>query len=228
MNDVNAVKALAHDIRNILSPALLVVECIKTEYPDVDVITLSKIYKAIDRTVEVCQAKLNELNGSVPTRTRHVNVFDIVYEAAELCKLHTSKDVNFVIEAIPSDRITIDRSTFFRIVVNLLQNAVHVVPAMGGEIKIRSRKNSKGQSISIIDNGTGIPDSIYKNLMDCFATNGEIGRNLGIGLPSTVKALSKMGGKLDVAYTGSNGTCFTLFLPFIRKETSNKLQIQHQ
>jgi signal transduction histidine kinase len=78
-------------------------------------------------------------------------------------------------------------------------------------------------SISIIDQGIGISEQVKKSLFENF-TQGEDHmtrhyRGLGIGLYLVKRAVELLGGKIDVASTEGEGSCFTFTVPLFNATT---------
>ncbi|MBT3221750.1 MAG: HAMP domain-containing histidine kinase, partial [Proteobacteria bacterium] len=67
-------------------------------------------------------------------------------------------------------------------------------------------------SVSITDNGTGIPEENLERIFEPFFTTKEIG-GTGLGLSITYGIVQKLGGQIDVKSTPGEGSCFTVTLP---------------
>jgi signal transduction histidine kinase len=66
---------------------------------------------------------------------------------------------------------------------NLIDNAVDAMGVNGsGQLTIRTQKDHSFAKVSIIDNGTGIPQDIQSSIFDPFFTTKEIGKGTGLGL----------------------------------------------
>jgi signal transduction histidine kinase len=66
---------------------------------------------------------------------------------------------------------------------NLIDNAVDAMAVNGrGQLTIRTQKDHSFARVSIIDNGTGIPEDIQSSIFDPFFTTKDIGKGTGLGL----------------------------------------------
>ena len=109
-----------------------------------------------------------------------------------------------------------------QVFANLVANAIHSMPNGGRlllhvyESSLPSDPNRKGIRVTVLDNGSGIPPGVRKNLFAPFyTTKGESGT--GLGLWVTRGILEKHEGTIHFISTvrpGRSGTAFSVFLPF--------------
>ena len=109
-----------------------------------------------------------------------------------------------------------------QVFANLVANAIHSMPNGGRlllhvyESSLPSDPERKGIRVTVLDNGTGIPPGVRKNLFAPFyTTKGESGT--GLGLWVTRGILEKHEGTIHFTSTvrpGRSGTAFSVFLPF--------------
>lgn len=93
-----------------------------------------------------------------------------------------NSDVRLVFDLNAHVKIQMDPDRFRRVVMNLVLNAAEAMPS-GGEVLIRSRRQSDQVILEIADSGTGISDEIKEYLFEPFTT---IGKRHGTGLGLTV------------------------------------------
>jgi len=109
-----------------------------------------------------------------------------------------------------------------QVFANLVANAVHSMPN-GGKLLLHIFESSlpfdperKGIRVTVLDNGSGIPPGVRKNLFAPFyTTKGESGT--GLGLWVTRGIIEKHEGTIHFISTvrpGRSGTAFSVFLPF--------------
>jgi PAS domain S-box-containing protein len=109
-----------------------------------------------------------------------------------------------------------------QVFANLVANAIHSMPAGGKlllhvyESTVASDPRRRGVRITVLDNGSGIPPEVRKNLFSPFyTTKGEGGT--GLGLWVTRGIVEKHEGTIHFLSTvrpGRSGTAFSVFLPF--------------
>ena len=109
-----------------------------------------------------------------------------------------------------------DRNMLNSIIRNLLANAIKFTPK-GGEINIEAGVKNEHYTISIADNGIGMPQKIKNNL---FKIDGKTGRKgtedeatSGLGLILVKEFLEKQNGFIEVQSEENKGSIFTAYLP---------------
>lgn len=100
--------------------------------------------------------------------------------------------------------------------LNIIQNAIQARPD-GLRLAISTRFSSdNGISVSLSDNGPGIPPEIRKRIFDPFFTTREVGAGTGMGLAVVYEVVTSLGGAIDVACPAEGGTTFSITLPVRR------------
>ena len=112
--------------------------------------------------------------------------------------------------------IECDEELLIQVFLNLILNASQMLP-VGGHIRIRTDcSNGQSITISVEDNGPGIPPENYARLFDPFFTTREGG--IGLGLTVTQQIVGVHGGQLSASQSELNGACFTLLLPLSQEQ----------
>lgn len=92
-----------------------------------------------------------------------------------------------------------------------------------GELTIKTSSNHKNIFVSIIDNGSGIPQEIISRIFDPFFTTKNVGEGTGIGLDLVNRIIKRHNG--DVKVNSEPGrTEFCITLPVSQKLISNTLE----
>ncbi|WP_319941365.1 PAS domain S-box protein [Metabacillus sediminilitoris] len=98
-----------------------------------------------------------------------------------------------------------------QVFINILKNAIEVMPK-GGQIDVKiKRKDEKHLIVSIIDRGLGIPEDKIKRLGQPFYTTKE--RGTGLGLMVSYKIIEEHKGIVEVESEVGSGTAFHITLP---------------
>jgi PAS domain S-box-containing protein len=112
-------------------------------------------------------------------------------------------------------RIEVDKHKVLQIIVNLVRNAKYACDDSGRsdkQITLRVAPVAAGVSITVEDNGIGIPAQNMSRLFEHGFTTRAAGH--GFGLHSGALAAQELGGTLRAASEGEgHGACFTLELP---------------
>jgi signal transduction histidine kinase len=108
--------------------------------------------------------------------------------------------------------VQLDEDLVRRALQNLARNGIEAMPE-GGVLRVRTRREERCAVISVIDEGTGIPDAIRDRLFTPFVTAGKA-QGTGLGLTVVKLAASKHAGTVEVGKgDGDAGTAFHLRLP---------------
>lgn len=107
-------------------------------------------------------------------------------------------------------KLMADRRGFNQILINLLSNAIKFTPA-GGHVTIRGQRDSDGGlSISVKDNGPGIPKNEIEAALDAFSRGSLATKKAidgaGLGLPIVKGLMEAHGGSLRIISEPGAGT----------------------
>ncbi|WP_027683618.1 sensor histidine kinase [Rhizobium leguminosarum] len=111
----------------------------------------------------------------------------------------------------PDLQVMGNRIRLEQVLINLLQNALEAVAPKAGEgrVEIRTSTDAGMVTVTVVDNGPGIPPDIRKGLFTPFNTSKESG--LGLGLVISKDIVGDYGGRMEVA-SDSDGTRFIVQL----------------
>jgi signal transduction histidine kinase len=107
-----------------------------------------------------------------------------------------------------------DRLT--QVLLNLLSNAAKFVPVPGGEVTLRLVSDEVGLTVSVHDNGPGVPAVQQALIFEKFRQGGDATnrpQGTGLGLPISRQIVEHFGGRLWLA-SGGSGACFCFSLPW--------------
>lgn len=101
--------------------------------------------------------------------------------------------------------------------LNLIHNASQVSPK-NSEINVNVQQHNEKLIISVVDSGTGVPDSLKAKIFEPFFTTKTHGTGLGLAVVKSV--VSAHNGNLSVTDAANGGACFSIALPFKRQPNS--------
>ncbi|MEI9420829.1 ATP-binding protein [Mesorhizobium sp. Cs1299R1N1] len=116
-----------------------------------------------------------------------------------------------VIEPAPASfKVMGNRVRLEQVLINLFQNALEALDGCDhARVDVSIDETADGVTLSVLDNGPGIPPTILKSLFTPFNTSKETG--LGLGLVISKDIVADYGGRIEVE-SGERGTCFTIHL----------------
>ncbi|MBP9742715.1 MAG: sensor histidine kinase [Burkholderiales bacterium] len=105
--------------------------------------------------------------------------------------------------------------SFYRMLSNLLNNAVDACASKYGVVTICLDGDNKLVHLIIEDNGKGMPDKVKNKILNNIAVTADKVNGQGIGFIQIRDTLAKSDGKLDIQSTLERGTKITLTFPRI-------------
>ncbi len=109
-----------------------------------------------------------------------------------------------------------------QVFMNLLANAVDAIAPNSGNVWISTRlspadlpsqSGAAAVTISIRDDGAGMPPEVQAKVFDPFFTTKAVGQGTGMGLSVSYGIVARHGGKLSVESAPGQGATFTITLP---------------
>ena len=205
--------SIVHDLRNPLAAIYGGAEMlVDADLPPSHVKRLAgNIYRASRRIQELLQDLLNVSRG----KGRPLELCRLREVALAACdSLATtaeSQGVAFQVSIPPDLELPLDRSRMERAFVNLIGNALEVMPD-GGEVRISAVFQNGSAIVKVEDTGPGVAPEIRGQLFQPFVTAGK--RNgLGLGLALTRQTVLEHGGDMWVESEPGQGARFMFRLP---------------
>lgn len=204
------VANINHDLRGILSPALLISDRLEdSEDPEVRRVT-PRLVTAIERAVSLCSQTMDYVRSGEPDVQKER--FPLNTLVADIgADLVDPKGQSITLESrVELDlEVTADHSQMFRVFSNLARNSVE---AGADTISIGACKLEQRIEIEIADNGSGLPARARENLFRPFEGSAKAG-GVGLGLTSARELVRSHGGELSLVSTSEDGTVFMVTLP---------------
>ncbi len=208
---------MSHDFRNqlqIILGSTMVMEA-RLDDPD-DRRILGQVVSAVERCQRmISKAKVTEPLMSVPLKPRKLAP---TLEAVVMAQMELHSDVDIAITLKDADAI-VDADEFLeQLFANLIENAIEHNPRREQQVWVKLRKSGEGYEISVADNGSGISESLKKEIFDISRRYG------GFGLHQSKQICDKYGGKISVrdreGEKPDEGAEFIVWLPKTRTSNS--------
>ncbi|WP_192579057.1 sensor histidine kinase [Fibrisoma limi] len=123
------------------------------------------------------------------------------------------------------ERVDVVPQELGRVLLNLYNNAFYAVAQRAKAqsegyqptVRVSTRRLMSALEIRVLDNGTGIPESVKAKIFQPFFTTKPTGEGTGLGLSLSYDIVTKgHGGTLTVESTEGKGTEFRIVLPLTR------------
>ncbi len=207
-----AVSKINHDLRNILSSAVLVSDRLAhSDDPEVRRQTPA-LTAAIDRAVALCEDTLHFVRvGEPEPRREPVDVAGLVEDVGAALALPGDGEVVWRNEVDEGFTVTADRDQIFRVLLNLGRNAVEAIEGPG-EVRVCARRTAGTAAIEVADTGPGLSQEARVHLFEPFAGSTRSGGS-GLGLAIAREIMQAHGGEVRLAKSDHSGTVFRLEFP---------------
>jgi signal transduction histidine kinase len=205
--------SIVHDLRNPLAAIYGGAEMlVDTELSPAQMKRLAgNIYRSSRRIQELLQDLLNVSRGRV-ARAEACKLHEVVTAAVEASTAAAaSQGVQIEVSVPDNVEVTIERDRVERVFLNLITNALDVMPN-GGAIRITAEIENGAVTVAVADTGPGIAPEIRQRLFQPFVTAGKK-NGLGLGLALSRQTVLDQGGDMWVEPGTVRGACFKLRLP---------------
>ncbi|RAN34200.1 sensor histidine kinase [Hyphomonas pacifica] len=206
-----AVAKINHDLRNSLASAQLVSDTLARS-EDIRVQKAApRLERALTRAITLATETLDYGRATPqPAEPDTVYLKQALDEAADEA-LAAWPSVEFINNVHMLDQVTADPDHLHRIAANIIRNAAEAMTA-AGSAPSRIFVSSENNQVEFADTGPGLPQKAADNLFTPFAgTARQTGT--GLGLVIARELAEAMGGNLELAFTGPEGSVFRLTLP---------------
>lgn len=212
-----AVAKINHDLRNTLTSAQLLSDQV-ANLDDPKVQRLApRLVLSIDKAINFAQSVLDYgRQSATPPRPVPVDLRGLIEEAAFDARLAGHPEIGVVNTVPAGTTIKADPDQLARIFVNLLKNAREALEGAtprieAPAIEIHFAEAGDWLTVSIADNGPGLPPRARENLFVAFEGSARSG-GTGLGLAIARELTEAHGGRLDYVPQPA-GTRFDVTLP---------------
>ena len=199
-------ESLIHDLNNVFETITEAAELLNTD----------RRWKSLAATLSRTVVRGKRLLGAIPDRTPTLAgiVEDAIQSVTDYSIAARKPRMRFV-RQIPADcRLPGSSKDWERVFVNLFLNAAQAMKKPG-RIDIASESVDGSLTVTVSDNGPGIPDEILPRLFrPNVSTKANSAKRTGLGLHIVDSIVKKYSGRVNAENrTRSNGAIFTIQLP---------------
>ena len=209
-----AVAKVSHDLRNILSTVQLLSDRLEESNDPAVKRMAPKLVRSVSRAVALSENTLAFGRAEEPTpQLQRFFVRDLIDDVVsqESLALEHATQVQFQVTCNISE-MRADPEQLYRVLQNLIRNARQAVGESYGKIEIEADESDANWSITIRDNGPGLPPKALEHLFHPFS-GGTKREGSGLGLAIAYELVAGHGGTLDLLDNSENGACFQITLP---------------
>lgn len=219
-----AAALLAHEIKNPLAGIKGAAQLLDDGLDAEEKTLTDLIIREVDR-IDKLVSTMEDFSDPRPLEKSPQNIHEILDHALNVVHQGTDKNIEVRTLYDPSlPYIAGHRDKLIQVFINLIKNAVDVLPQDNGTITISTayshgmRLNIPGSTqsvtlpieVTITDNGPGVADDILPQIFEPFVTTKTNGKGLGLSL--VAKFIAEHGGVIDCE-TQKGKTAFHILLP---------------
>ena len=210
-------RQVAHEIKNPLTPIQLSAEHLRRVHADRG----GPMGPVLDTCVESILGQVRLLRqiagefssfASSPTAKRApADVVELVTEVIDPYRTGLSDRIaieNRVNGSLP--RVMVDRSLITRALANIVENALHAMPARGS-LTLDAAADDGFVTVVIRDTGVGMDEESLERVFEPYFSTKAAGT--GLGLPIARRNVEASGGTIEVTSAKGSGTTVTMKLP---------------
>ena len=217
------LRAISHDLRTPLTAISGSADNLLANYKKMDDAlreqTFTDIYDDSMWLINLVENLLavTRIEGGQVNLTRSIELMDeVVSEALKHINRKSKEHTIRVTSGNDFILAHIDAKLIVQVIINLVDNAIKYTP-VGSVIEIHTDQKEQWVTVSVSDNGPGIPDEQKPRIFDMFYSGAnkvvDSRRSLGLGLSLCKSIVTAHGGTISVSDNQPNGTVFTFTLP---------------
>jgi len=210
---------MSHELRTPITGIIGYAELIMDEPPETHDAFARHIRKSGMRLSDTLQSVLDMAQieaGTLDLTVQETNVEGLARDVVDGHRpAADEKDVDLEVSCDGNPTLRTDRTLVYRILNNLVHNAVKFTPA--GYVRVTLRSYSAGMHISVTDSGIGIDAEFRSRIFEPFQQESD-GRTrhfegTGLGLAITKHMVDLLGGQIRVDSAKGEGSTFWVDLP---------------
>jgi len=213
-------RAIAHEIKNPLTPIQLSAEHLRKLLDDRGILPDDKIEACIETVIKQVRT-LYEIAGEFSTYAKLPVLKREPHDPAEFMRetmspyrSSTLAGIELVETYDDVPKVAIDYRVLSRAVVNLIENAIQAMPD-GGRLDVSvSAPNGEVVEIGVDDNGVGLDPEVRRRLFEPYFSTKSSGTGLGLAIARS--AIEAHQGTIEVDSALGKGTRFRIRLPAIK------------
>jgi nitrogen fixation/metabolism regulation signal transduction histidine kinase len=217
-------RQVAHDIKNPLTPIQLSAEHLRRVHRDRG----QPMTPVLDGCVDTILAQVRLLRqiasefssfASTPVvRPVPTDLRELLQEIVDAYASGLAGRVAITLEVLPEvPVVVVDRTLIGRAVTNIVENALHAMPA-GGTLAIRAAVDSESVVVELSDTGLGVDEDALQRMFEPYFSTKATGT--GLGLTIAKRNVELHGGRISISSEKGAGTTVVFTLPLANAATA--------
>ena len=174
---------------------------------------LEKIFKSVERAKRITHQLLGFVRKTEPI-AKEIRLREFVGEIMSLVEREAKdRDIQIRADVQPEDAVLwIDPNPLRQVLLNLATNAIQA-SGRAGNVTILVRQTGKETTLSVKDEGEGIPREHMQRIFEPFFTTKSPDQGTGLGLFVSRNMVEKLGGEIEAESQLGRGSTFRVKLP---------------
>jgi nitrogen fixation/metabolism regulation signal transduction histidine kinase len=212
-------QAIAHEIKNPLTPIQLSTEHLERLLRDRGALPSRELEACLDNVIKQVQA-LREIASEFSTYAKLPSLTPEPTDPVKLMREALSPYVSAPPQGVtveecfdPAPIVQVDRRVLSRAIVNLIENAVQAMPH-GGTLTVGTSGGATAPAEAVLfvsDTGPGLAREVRARLFEPYFSTKSSGT--GLGLAIVRRAVEAHGGRIDFESDPGTGTTFRIRIP---------------
>ncbi len=176
-------RILAHEIKNPLTPIQLAVQRLEERLatdPDSTPLILNESLEIIKQEIENLKLLAQDFSSFAKISKAQLETLDPAQSIMDISRSYAA-DYNLQLNLLPNQKINFDKTHFYQIITNVLQNAMDASEA-NQPIYVTLNRDKSYLIISIKDQGVGIEGEDLLRIFEPYFTRKNKGTGLGLAL----------------------------------------------
>ncbi len=216
----NFARSIVHDLKTPLTVIGMATEIMSS--PNTREQLRRESYARVRRQITFITELISDIldftqSSRVETSLPLVNYHEFIHAIiAEIRDEGDLKTATLRLENEPPEvKLKFDPRRFRRVIFNLINNAVDIIPP-NGEIILRFKNGGKEITTEVQDTGPGIAPEVADKIFQAFVTFGKE-HGTGLGLSICKKIVEDYGGRISARNAPMGGAIFSFTLPIREK-----------
>ena len=221
----NLLSNMSHELRTPVTNITGYAELLMEETDGSHRTFATHIYESGKRLSETLQSVLDMAQieaGTIDVLAQDVRVEEVVQEVLNWHAQKIDDAIALEVDVPSTCTLRTDRTLLYRILNNLIQNAIKFTKE--GTIEIEATSLESGLRIVVRDTGVGIAPEFRPDLFEPFKQESEGWarefEGTGLGLTLTKRMVELLDGSIEVESTKDEGSVFTVVVPELSRTAS--------